>query len=118
MRKLICVAVAGLLLASAFTGGADARPGYLKAFKSKYTKVAENNKLTCATCHPAKSKKVRNDYGKALGKSIAKNEKDAKKIGEALDKAGKETMILARVDSENRIDPTPLYCAAVPRDWK
>ena len=39
MRKLICVAVAGLLLASAFTGGADARPGYLKAFKSKYTKV-------------------------------------------------------------------------------
>ena len=62
MRKLIAVAVAGLMLASAFTGGADARPG----------------------------KKDRNDYGKALGKNIAKNEKDATKIGEALDKAGKE----------------------------
>jgi len=90
MRKLIAVAVAGLMLASAFTGGADARPGYMKEFKSKYTKVAENNKITCAVCHPAKSKKERNDYGKALGKAIAKNEKDAKKIGEALDKAAKE----------------------------
>lgn len=90
MRKLIAVAVAGLMLASAFTGGADARPGYMKEFKSKYTKVAENNKITCAVCHPGKSKKDRNDYGKALGKSIAKNEKDAKKIGEALDKAAKE----------------------------
>jgi len=90
MRKLICVVVAGLMLASAFTGGADARPGYMKAFKSKYTKVAENNKITCAACHPEKSKKVRNDYGTALSKIVGKNEKDAKKIGEALDKAGKE----------------------------
>eukprot|EP00179_Madagascaria_erythrocladioides_P011754 CAMPEP_0198363178 /NCGR_PEP_ID=MMETSP1450-20131203/148830_1 /TAXON_ID=753684 ORGANISM="Madagascaria erythrocladiodes, Strain CCMP3234" /NCGR_SAMPLE_ID=MMETSP1450 /ASSEMBLY_ACC=CAM_ASM_001115 /LENGTH=38 /DNA_ID= /DNA_START= /DNA_END= /DNA_ORIENTATION= len=38
MRKLIAVAVAGLMLASAFTGGANARPGYMKEFKSKYTK--------------------------------------------------------------------------------
>jgi len=90
MRKLICVAVAGLMLASAFTGGADARPAYMKKFKSKYTKVAENNKITCAVCHPAKSKKERNDYGKALGKSVSKNEKDDTKIGEALDKAAKE----------------------------
>ena len=92
MRKLICVAVAGLMLASAFTGGADARPGYLKEFKTKYTKVVENkdNKVTCAVCHPAKDKKERNDYGKALAKNVSKNEKDATKIGEALDKAGKE----------------------------
>lgn len=90
MRKLIAVAVAGLMLASAFTGGADARPGYLKEFKSKYPKVVENNKVDCGVCHPGKSKKERNDYGKALGKHVAKNEKDAKKIGEALDAAGKE----------------------------
>ena len=90
MRKLIAVAVAGLMLASAFTGGVSARPAYLKEFKTKYTMVAENNKVDCGVCHPGKSKKDRNDYGKALGKSIAKNEKDATKIGEALDKAGKE----------------------------
>lgn len=92
MRKLIVVAVAGLMLASAFTGGVSARPAYLKEFKSKYTKVVENkdNKVDCGVCHPGKSKKDRNDYGKALAKSVAKNEKDATKIVESLDKAGKE----------------------------
>ncbi|MHC4879193.1 MAG: hypothetical protein ACYTGL_22290 [Planctomycetota bacterium] len=90
MRKLIAVAVAGLIFASVFAGGADARPKYKSEFEKKYPKVKENNKITCAACHPEKSKKVKNDYGTALGKVIAKNEKDAGKIGEALGKIEKE----------------------------
>ena len=90
MRKLIAVAVAGLILASAFAGGADARPAYKSAFEKKYPKVKENNKITCGVCHPEKSKKVKNDYGTALGKVIKKNEKDKDKIAEALGKIESE----------------------------
>lgn len=90
MRKLIAVAVAGLVLASAFAGGANARPAYKTEFEAKYPKVKENNKITCGVCHPEKDKKVRNDYGTALGKVVAKNEKDKGKIGEALGKIESE----------------------------
>jgi hypothetical protein len=90
MRKLIAVAVAGLILASAFTGGADARPAYKGAFETKYPKVKEGNKIDCGVCHPGKDKKERNDYGTALSKVIAKNEKDKDKIAEALGKVESE----------------------------
>ena len=86
----IAVAVAGLILASAFAGGADARPAYKSAFEKKYPKVKENNKITCGACHPEKSKKVKNDYGTALGKVVSKNEKDKDKIAEALGKIESE----------------------------
>jgi len=91
MRKLIGAVVAGLMLASAFTGGADARPKYKKEFENSYPKVDENNKITCKTCHPEKSKKVRNEYAKDLSKHIGENEKDEEKIKEALKKNEKET---------------------------
>jgi len=90
MRKLIAVAVAGLILASAFTGGANARPAYKTEFEGKYEKVKENNKIDCGVCHPKMDKKVRNNYGEALGKVIAKNEKDKEKIREAMGKVEKE----------------------------
>ena len=90
MRKLIAVAVAGLVLASAFAGGANARPAYKSAFEKKYPKVKENNKITCGVCHPEKSKKVKNDYGTAMGKVVKKNEKDKGKIAEALGKIESE----------------------------
>jgi hypothetical protein len=40
---------------------------------------------SCGICHPGKSKKERNEYGKALNKLVTKMDKDdAKKIAEAL----------------------------------
>lgn len=73
-------------------GTAQARPNYLKAFKAEYGKKYDaDTKLTCAVCHPSKSKKERNNYGAAFGKSLTKkNEKDMKALTEALGKAAKE----------------------------
>lgn len=42
-------------------------------------------KTACAICHPGKSKKERNDYGKALSKLVTKADKDdAKKIADSV----------------------------------
>ncbi len=93
MRTMIAVTVSGLLLISALTGGVDARPQYKKAFGEKYPDVVKKQgktKTGCNVCHPEKSKKVRNNYGTALGKVVKKNEKDTKKIAEALGKVEKE----------------------------
>ena len=92
MRKLVVVAVVGLIFASAFSS-ADARPKYKAGFEKKYPKVVEGTaekKIDCGVCHPDKDKKVRNNYGEALGKAIAKNEADEKKIEEALGKIESE----------------------------
>ena len=93
MRTMIAVAVSGLLLISALTGGVDARPQYKKAFGVKYPAVVKKQgkeKSSCNICHPEKSKKKRNNYGTALSKVVKKNEKDTKKIAEALGKIEKE----------------------------
>jgi cytochrome c553 len=86
-KLMICgLAFAGALL---FAGqnSAEARPGYLKAFMAKYDGLAAAaKKAKCGVCHPVKSKKMRNDYGAALGKLTGKNQKDAAKIAEALGK--------------------------------
>ena len=90
MRTMICAAVAGLMLVAALSSGVQARPAYKTAFAKKYPDVDKAKKVSCAVCHPEKSKKVKNDYGTALGKVVAKNEKDADKIAEALGKIEKE----------------------------
>lgn len=68
---------------------ADARPQYLKAFATQYPSVAEEaKKVKCGVCHPEKSKKVRSDYGKAMGSGLTKkNEKDGDALKTALTKA-------------------------------
>ncbi len=79
---LIAVAVSLLSAAPAF-----ARKQYMDAFKAKYPNVAAAQKVTCAACHPVKSKKVRNDYAKAFAKGLGKrNQKDAAAITAAFDK--------------------------------
>ncbi len=86
---LIGLAVLGLM--NVATETAHARPQYNKAFLAKYPALADAAKqVKCNVCHEGKSKKMRNIYGKALQKHIAKNEKDAKKIEEALAATEKE----------------------------
>ena len=77
---------------------ASARPKYVAVMSAMYPELAakhgKNDKLTCTVCHPAednKKKKLRNNYGVALEKGLAKkNETDEDKIKEAIAKAEKE----------------------------
>jgi gas vesicle protein len=95
----VCVlVVAGLVLAMS-PSGAEARTKYRTTFKEEYKKVAESNKVTCDVCHVPKKKKTdRNNYGKALLKTLKeavgdipdKGVADVKKIKESLKKAEKE----------------------------
>ena len=90
MRKIwtwvaCCVAV----VAVAFAPEAQARPDYLnKGFIPEYPALkAEVETAKCGVCHGT-DKKVRNDYGKAVGEALgAKMVKDEEKIKAALKKA-------------------------------
>lgn len=74
---------------------ADARPQHKKEWDAKYMKpgtpihTALGGKSNCNVCHQgAKSKKVRNDYGKALEPLLGmKNQKAPAAIQKALDDA-------------------------------
>ena len=80
------MAVAAMLIGAVITSSASARPQYCKEFIEHYTGVKEAAAAKCGICHPGMDKKEKNDYGVALGKALAKNEKDAGKIKEALKK--------------------------------
>jgi len=90
------IAGACLFAIVALTGdSASARPKYQvemsKAYPDLTKKHGKNGKLSCAVCHPSKSKKKRNNYGAAVGKNIGKkNQTDLEKIKEAITKAEKE----------------------------
>lgn len=66
----------------------DARPEYNTQFWEMYPSLKDLKDSTkCEACH-GKDKKVRNDYGKAVGTALdAKQVKDAEKIKAALKKA-------------------------------
>ncbi len=91
------VAAAGLFAAS--SSEALARPKYKNMVDAKYPDLAKKHgtdgKLACTVCHPKidgkDDKKVRNNYGTALGKALSKkNESDEEKIKEALGKIESE----------------------------
>ncbi len=77
---------------------ARAVEAFKKEFEAKYVKkdasspaeqefAAAAEKAKCAVCHVGKTKKVRNEYGKALNALVTKKDaKDSAKIQEALDK--------------------------------
>lgn len=83
---------AALAVAMVMSGQAEARPQYLKAFAAKYQNLlSQAKKQKCAVCHCGKTKKMRNDYGKALMKHVGKkNQKDKAIINAALGKAEKD----------------------------
>ncbi len=84
---------AGFLLATA-TQQAQARPYFLKWWLATYPEVSKTNevstKVKCDVCHVGKSKKNRNDYGKALDKAIGKKLKSNAKDKEAFEEALKK----------------------------
>ena len=74
---------------------AEARPPFVGVFGKQYPALkGQVKKAKCGVCHPAannKKKKIRNDYGKALGKAIGKkNEKDKAKVAAAMKKIESE----------------------------
>lgn len=89
------VALVGAAILSLVAGAdsvAHARPKYKNVLDATYPDLAKKHgtdgKLTCAVCHPDKDKKIRNNYGVAVGKSLEKkNESDEAKIKDALTKA-------------------------------
>ncbi len=90
--------ISGLVCLAVFTGAAVlssatayARPNYNKEFWAKYDKEIGSLKQTgCKACH-GEDKKVRNDYGKAVGKALGGPKiTDVDKIKAAFDEAAKE----------------------------
>ncbi len=72
----------------------EATPGIKKAFDAGYVKTstsaafkAATAKAKCNVCHYGKSKKNRNDFGKAISKFTNKKERDAMKLADAMKKA-------------------------------
>lgn len=90
--RLALVGAAMLGLMVVVGSDAVARPKYKATVDTTYPELAKakgtDGKLTCAVCHPDKDKKIRNNYGAAIGKSLEKkNETDEAKIKAALTKA-------------------------------
>ena len=95
VKNSVRIVVAGAVAVAMFvmTGSeALARPKYANVMNTTYPDLAKkkgtDGKLTCAVCHPKTDKKVRNNYGAAVGGKLEKkNETDEAKIKEALTKA-------------------------------
>ena len=105
MKKVCVMLVAGLFVVGMLASQASAIPPFLKGFNEQYkenAKVVEAaGAAKCNVCHDAnsKSKKDKNEYGKALGKYLKKA--DFEKVNE--DAAGqaklfKETFEKAEAD--------------------
>src|SRR5262245_30426889 len=87
MKKLLVAFGTGACMFSLWLGSADARPGYMKAFTETYPNVTGAATAKCNVCHAGTDKKMRNDYGKALGAALGEpNVKDAAKITAGLKK--------------------------------
>ena len=97
MRRLCVFAILGLVAVALNANSGFARLPYRKQFEETYkdSKIVEAAKeAKCNVCHYGKTKKNRNDYGKALTKylnadqykKLYKTDKEAlnKKIKEAL----------------------------------
>ena len=122
MKKLGLSLFAAVVAVSALFGlnarRAESRAQYKKEFIGKYVKAEDASaeekafaelvaKANCQVCHaPGDDRKKRNEYGQELAKLLrpagAKgNEKDAKKIDEALDKVAE-----LHVDPKDPKSPT------------
>jgi mono/diheme cytochrome c family protein len=88
MKKLVGFVAAVAFAFSLSLGSVHARPNYMKAFTEAYPNVKDAATAKCAVCHGPTDKKVRNDYGKAVGAALGEPKvTDAAKISAALKKA-------------------------------
>ncbi len=110
MKKLGLILVASMfaaVLVAMSTSSSHATPVFKKQFEEKYPALKSvTDEQKCNVCHYGKTKKNKNDYGKALGELLKKdNYKDALKIaciipaddelyGVAVKKGNKETLEL------------------------
>lgn len=90
MKKLVTLFVIGAFAFCATLQTADARPNYMKAFNETYPKV-DTSTAKCNACHAGTDKKMRNDYGKAVGMALGGPKvTDAEKVKAALKKVEEE----------------------------
>lgn len=92
LGRLVIVGACLFAIVAVTSGTASARPKYAavmsKAYPDLTKKHGKDGKLSCAVCHPSKSKKKRNNYGVEVGKGLGKkNQTDEDKIKGALTKA-------------------------------
>ena len=81
-----------LMVLAAFCSPAHARPQHKTMFQRRFETRRAEVKATCAVCHPARSKKMRNAFGMALREELGrKNVKEPDVILAALDKAALAT---------------------------
>lgn len=91
MKKFVLTLVCGAMSLCLAIDSADARPTFVKAFTESYPNVTAASTAKCGICHMGTDKKMRNDYGKAVGAAIgAKGEKDLEKVKAALKKVADE----------------------------
>lgn len=82
----ICVGVGFAIVLAGGSQRAEARPRYLKVFKSTYPDLMADG--ACVICHSGETKKVLNEYGMAVKDALgARDVKDEEAIKEALKKA-------------------------------
>jgi len=89
-KKLLAV-LGGLAVLGIYTTSpeAEARPKFNATFPEVYPKLKDAQaKVKCGLCHEGETKKVRNEYGQAVGKGMSKkNESDVEVIKAAFKKA-------------------------------
>jgi hypothetical protein len=103
MTKFALTLVAAAFVAGSTIHTAHAIPPFNKEFDSLYVKDSKNEefvasvkKAKCLVCHGKdaegkEQKKIRNEYGKAVGKLVTKKDKDdVEKIKAALETVAKE----------------------------
>jgi hypothetical protein len=74
--KKVCVCLVMALVAMGFSmQSASALPPFNKEWVAKYNADGKNaayNDAKCNVCHAGESKKMKNEYGKAIGKFLTK----------------------------------------------
>src|SRR5690606_15272700 len=98
MNRAVCLSLITMVAAALAMApsSAEAVPGFKMQFDKRYMVegsaiyTALEGKSNCNVCHVGTDKKQRNDYGKALGKLLTKQDKDPEKIQAALEKVESE----------------------------
>ena len=105
---ILSIALVATFFSAVHPNTASARPDYFKTFQEHYKEssiLEDAKKAKCNTCHYGKSKKNRNDYGKALSEHLTKKQyqelrKDKAALADKVDEALKEAEKAKSVSGE------------------